>query len=176
MTVTREDSRDVDEREAFTQLAVEHSPDLLGYIARRVERADSAPEILNDTLLVAWRKRARLPTDVEQARMWLFVTARNCIRNHERSSRRRRAHESTLDSLVAHIVTNTDESAAEVRTLVFALPATYRELVMLVHWEGFSIVAAAELLGLSASTARTRYGRARERLRIALEAEGHLNH
>jgi RNA polymerase sigma-70 factor (ECF subfamily) len=160
------------EREAFTRLAVQHSPALLGFISRRIGSVDSAPEILNDTLLIAWHKRARLPAEPERARMWLFVTARNCIRNHQRSSSRRRAHEGPLDSLIEHIVMNTDESATEVRALVNALPGRYRELVMLIHWEGFSIAAAGEVLGLSDSTARTRYARARERLRVALQSTG----
>ncbi|MCU1580603.1 MAG: sigma-70 family polymerase sigma factor [Rhodoglobus sp.] len=172
VTATREHMSGINEREAFTQLAVQHSPALLGYISRRVGSVDSAPEILNDTLLIAWRRRARLPAEPERARMWLFVTARNCIRNHQRSSSRRRAHESPLDSLTEHIVANDDESAAEVRSVVLALPARYRELVMLIHWDGFSIAAAGEVLGLSSSTARTRYARARERLRIALSSRG----
>lgn len=161
----------VEQRDAFTTLAAEHSPALLGYIARRVSVRESAPEVLNDALLIAWQKRARLPLDPEQARMWLFVVARNCIRNHERATRRRHVHESPLDELADVIVAN-DESGADVRSLVLALPPKYRELVMLVHWDGFTIVAAAHLLGVSDSTARTRYGRARERLRAAIEGAG----
>lgn len=39
---------------------------------------------------------------------------------------------------------------------------------MLVHWDGFTLLAAAELLGVNASTARSRYAAARETLRAAL--------
>jgi RNA polymerase sigma-70 factor, ECF subfamily len=39
---------------------------------------------------------------------------------------------------------------------------------MLIHWDGFTIVEAAELLGLNASTARSRYAAARQILREAL--------
>ncbi len=42
------------------------------------------------------------------------------------------------------------------------------ELVRLVHWERFSLAEAAELLGIPASTARGRYQRAKDDLRIAL--------
>ena len=39
---------------------------------------------------------------------------------------------------------------------------------MLIHWDGFSVAEAAEILGLNASTARGRYAAAREQLRQAL--------
>ena len=39
---------------------------------------------------------------------------------------------------------------------------------MLIHWDGFTIVEAAEILGLNPSTARSRYAAARELLRDAL--------
>lgn len=160
------------ERDTFTELAAALSPALLGYIARRVQRRDAAPEVLNDTLLIAWQKRSRMPSDPERARMWLFVTARNCIRNHERSANRRAAHETALGELADAIIENTDAADAEVRALVLSLPPKYRELVMLVHWEGFTIIHAAELLRVSGSTARTRYARARERLRSAIVEGG----
>ena len=39
---------------------------------------------------------------------------------------------------------------------------------MLIHWDGLTITEAAELLGLNASTARSRYAAARTTLRQAL--------
>lgn len=156
--------------DGFTQVAIDYSPPLLGYIARRIDRFESAPEVLNDVLLVAWKKRNQLPSDPERIRMWLFVAARNCLRNYEKSSNRRRAHECPLEDLVESIAPNNDEFAQEIRALVRGLPEKYKELVMLIHWDGFTITAAAELLKVSDSTARTRYARARARLRNALEA------
>ena len=39
---------------------------------------------------------------------------------------------------------------------------------MLVHWDGFTLADAAGLLGLNASTARSRYAAARQTLKEAL--------
>ena len=62
-----------------------------------------------------------------------------------------------------------DQSEAQaVRDAVLRLHADQRELVILLHWDGFTIVEAAELLGLNASTARSRYAAARHQLRDAL--------
>ncbi|WP_275403788.1 sigma factor-like helix-turn-helix DNA-binding protein [Nocardioides jishulii] len=50
--------------------------------------------------------------------------------------------------------------ATAVRDAVLRLHAAHRELVMLIHWDGFTVTEAAELLGLNASTARSRYSAA----------------
>jgi RNA polymerase sigma-70 factor (ECF subfamily) len=57
-----------------------------------------------------------------------------------------------------------------VRDAVLRLHNAQRELVMLVHWDGFTLVEAAEILRLNPSTARSRYAAAREVLRQALTA------
>jgi DNA-directed RNA polymerase specialized sigma24 family protein len=56
-----------------------------------------------------------------------------------------------------------------VRRAVESLPDDLRELVVLVHWDGFTVPEAAQLLHVRESTARGRYQRARIRLRAALE-------
>ena len=43
---------------------------------------------------------------------------------------------------------------------------------MLIHWDGVTVAQAAELIGLNASTARTRYAAARAALRDALTEAG----
>jgi RNA polymerase sigma-70 factor (ECF subfamily) len=102
--------------------------------------------------------------------MWLFTIAANVLANHRRSARRRLA---LADRLRQHLATTTAPDhgeASAVRDAVLQLGAAQRELVMLIHWDGFTIVAAAEILGLNPSTARSRYAAARNELRRALSA------
>ena len=54
------------------------------------------------------------------------------------------------------------------RDAVARLPKAQRDLVTLIHWEGFAILEAAQILGLNPSTARSRYSTARASLRAAL--------
>ncbi len=70
---------------------------------------------------------------------------------------------------------NAADAAAEVRMraevvrrAVMSLDARSRELVTLIHWDGFTIAEAARLLSMNESTARTRYGRALQRLQRGL--------
>ncbi|WP_432522829.1 RNA polymerase sigma factor [Kineococcus sp. SYSU DK006] len=64
-----------------------------------------------------------------------------------------------------------DTVAAAVREAVGMLPAPQRELVMLVHWDGFSLAEAAAVMGVPASTVRTRYATARVTLARLLQRE-----
>ena len=66
----------------------EASPDVLAYLQRRVG-LDDAPDLLGETMVVAWRRAEDLPDDPERARMWLFGIARGTLRNHTRGERRR---------------------------------------------------------------------------------------
>lgn len=146
----------------------ETADDLLAYFERRLSTRDDAADLLAETMLQAWRRSDAMPVQAERRRMWLFTIAANVLANHRRSARRRLA---LADRLRDHLAMNTAPDPAEasaVRDAVLRLHAAQRELVMLIHWDGFTIVAAAEILGLNPSTARSRYGAARDELRRAL--------
>lgn len=147
------------------------SGDLLAYFERRVHVRADAADLLGETLLQAWRRRDALPLDPDRQRMWLFTIAANVLANDRRSRRRRTA---LTDRLRDHVAASTPEpdlaDAHAVRDAVLRLADAQRELVMLVHWDGFTVVEAAELLGLNPSTARGRYSAARQTLRAALSA------
>lgn len=121
-------------------------------------------------MVVAWRRVDDLPDDPEQARMWLFGIARTTLFNHARGERRRWALADRIrgDSRM-EIVAPAADQGADVRDAITRLDVDHRELVQLVHWERMTIAQAAGLLGISDSTARTRYARAKDQLRVALE-------
>lgn len=148
--------------------------DLLSYLTRRVG-PDDAGDLLGESMVVAWRRVRQLPDDPERARMWLFGVARGTLLNHARGERRRWALADRLRGRVG------DEPSAmpadvgvEVRDAIERLDPDLAELVRLVHWDGFSLADAAELLGVPASTARGRYQRAKTELRAALSMEAPL--
>lgn len=147
----------------------EISPDLLAYFERRVRCPEDAADLLGETMLQAWRRTDALPAEAERQRMWLFTIAAHVLANHARSRRRRTALADRLRTHLATAPVSPDPAeASAVRDAVLRLHDAQRELVMLIHWDGFTIVEAAELLGLNPSTARGRYAAAREALRQAL--------
>lgn len=143
---------------------------ILDYLARRVANPEDAADLFGDSYLVAWRKRRSMPRDEEGARKWLYVVARNTLLNHYRSSRRRSALTENLRrelTRTADVAPPGDE-AIEIREAIAGLPPAQAELVRLVHWDGLSLTDAAEVMGVGASTARSRYASAKENLRRAL--------
>lgn len=156
----------------LTNCLATDSPALLNYLQRRAGIQDS-PDLLAEVMVVAWRRISALPKDPEQARMWLFGIARNILSDHARGERRRwrladriRSRTTAADATTAPV-----DTYYEVQDAVDRLPAELAELVRLVHWDGFTLTDAAALTGVSASTARSRYQRARAQLRVALFPE-----
>ena len=147
----------------------EASGDLLAYFERRVRVREDAADLLGETMLQAWRRHDALPEEPTRRRMWLFTIAANVLANHHRSRRRRTALTDRLRDYLATAPPEPDLAEVNaVRDAVLRLHDAHRELVMLIHWDGFTVVEAAELLGLNASTARGRYAAARQALKDAL--------
>ena len=146
-----------------------HAGDLLRYFRRRVPDCD-APDLLAETLTVAWRRIARLPSDPVAARMWLFGIAHHVLQNHTRGERRRLRLAARLrDTLGTPSSALAADSGVEVRDAIERLPPHLAEVVRLVHWEGFTVAQVAEIMQLPASTLRNHYQRAKRELRAALE-------
>ncbi len=156
----------VDRATARTALR-DASNDLLAYFVRRVASPEDAADLYGEVMLTAWKKIDKLPELPERQRMWLFVIAAHTLSNYRRSATRRLQLTERLRHHVA-ATTPAPENAYAVRDAVLRLHQAQRELVMLIHWDGFTIVEAAEILGLNPSTARSRYAAARELLRDAL--------
>jgi len=144
--------------------------DLLAYFERRVRLREDAADLLSEVMIQAWRRVDAVPAELEPRRMWLFTVARNVLSNHARANRRRSALTERIRQHLASTEPTPDHSeAAAVRDAVRRLPDAQRELVMLIHWDEFSIRQASELLALNPSTARSRYAAARETLQRSLE-------
>ena len=159
----------------LTALIDANALDLLNYFARRVNAFEDAADLVSDTMLAAWRHIGALPADEEQARMWMFGTANRVLANYHRSKHRKTALAARLRSELAHQYFNngvgdSTEEFEDVRLAVADLPDGLREIVGLVHWEGFSLVESAAILDLSPSTVRSRYAKARAVLMTSLES------
>jgi RNA polymerase sigma factor (sigma-70 family) len=146
--------------------------DVLNYLARRVDPVEDAADVLSDALLVACRRVRSIPEGPEDARMWLFVTAKNALRNHQRGKHRRHQLAEKLADAIAQEISGLEvsHSVQTVRAAIASLKPDDAELVRLVHWDEFALVDAARMLAIPASTARGRMQRIRNQLRSVLEA------
>lgn len=146
-----------------------YSPALLAYFHRRVDPVD-AVDLLNDTLLVIWRKARTVPNDDVEARMWMYGVARRVLATHRRSSRRRTALHERLQAELASVSTEDPDDVRALHEALSRLPELDQEIIRLVHWDGLSQAETARLLGMPEATVRSRHHRARVKLRAALGA------
>ncbi|MGJ9406333.1 RNA polymerase sigma factor [Nesterenkonia aurantiaca] len=150
-----------------------NSVDLLHYFERRTTATDAAADLVAETMLIAWQREQEHPDGAEASRMWLFGIARKVLMNSERGQRRRHRLASKLKMLLRpEEASQAADEGVEVRDAVQQLDPELSELVRLVHWEGFSITDAGQILGLPSSTARGHYQRAKQQLRGALDPSG----
>lgn len=142
------------------------SPDLLAYFVRRVDASDDAADLLGEALLVIWRRAASIPSDDQEARMWMFGIARNLLLTHGRSTRRRTKLEDRLRrELRGSLEASSSEGDLGVLGLISRLDGTDQEIIRLTYWDGFTQKQVAQILGMPEGTVRSRHHRARASLR-----------
>ena len=161
-----------------TRRRIEHavaanSPALLAYFARRVDLSHEAADLLAETLMILWKRAAALPAQDDEIRPWMFGIARHVLLHHQRSTVRRRAVADRLRSILSSTPAPVFADTAlfeELHIALGALDQVDREIIALVHWDGFALVEASRILGMKEGTVRSRYHRARTALRSHLTA------
>jgi RNA polymerase sigma factor (sigma-70 family) len=154
--------------DAFVEVVQRHQVAVHGFLARRAGR-QAADDLLGEVWVRAFAARDRYDSRYQDARPWLYGIARNVLRAHwrEHGSVDCAAPEAVADPWddVVHQL-DSAERARAVASAIRALPATEREVLLLVAWEQLTPAEAAAALGIPPGTARSRLHRARARLRL----------
>jgi RNA polymerase sigma-70 factor (ECF subfamily) len=155
----------------FSRLYRDHERAILRYALRRSSDPEDAADVVAETFLVAWRRLGDVP-DEDEARLWLYATARRVLANHRRGVKRRtRLAERLREELRRQLPPQSADAHHGVLVALAEMRDADRELLMLVGLEELTPGQAARVLGISAMSARTRLHRARRRLRARLAAE-----
>ena len=127
-----------------------------------------AEDVVQETLLRAWRSLDAL-TDDSAARPWLLTIAR---REHARLHERKRLETVDVDALAIAedpaLARTDNHEADDIQVAIFALTEEYREPLVLQELLGYSTDEIAQHMGLTSGAVLTRLCRAREKLRIAV--------
>lgn len=142
------------------------------YLARLAHRllgwSDDVDDVMQEVFLAVHRGLPRYRGHASM-RTWLAAITVNTCRSHQR--RRRlwslRSHREREDVPSPLSLDNTEMERA-VRDAIRALPARYREVVLLTHLEGMPVPRVSEILGIGASAVHARLQRGRAMLREAL--------
>jgi RNA polymerase sigma-70 factor (ECF subfamily) len=157
-------------RERFRALYEANYAAILGYALRRCPDPDDAADVVSETFLVAWRRLEAVPVD--DARLWLYGTARRVLSNQRRGSRRRRQLGNRLrDDLrrAAPTAPEVDGRLGSVAAAFSRLSFRDREVIALAVWEGLDAAELGQALECSPTAARIRLHRARARLKRHLD-------
>jgi RNA polymerase sigma factor (sigma-70 family) len=161
--------------EAFAALFDRHYRKIYAYAARRVGAA-TAEDVAAETFLIAFDRRHDYDRTRPAAGPWLYGIAGNLISRHARAETRQiRALARTGGDGVAGIDADAlagrldaEKQRGPLFEALAALPASERDVLLLVAWAGLSCQDAATALEIPAGTARSRLHRARAQMRAAL--------
>jgi RNA polymerase sigma-70 factor (ECF subfamily) len=142
-----------------------HLPEVVAYARRRGSRDPEA--VGAEALTIAWRKLADVPLD--DARPWLFATARNLLLAEWRGASATDGR-GGISETVAEAEPGVEIHDPELERGLRALSVRDREALLLVAWEDLTPALAARTLGVSQAAFRVRLHRSRKRLRRLLEA------
>jgi RNA polymerase sigma factor (sigma-70 family) len=167
--------RSRNEPEVFEVVFRRHADQIHRYTARRIG-ADAAADVVAETFLLAFRQRERYDMSSASARPWLYGIATNLIGRYRRAEVRqyRALARVGIDRVAESFTDRVDEQVSasalnqRLAAALAALPASYRDTLLLVAWGGLSHQEAAAALRVPAGTVRSRITRARSQLRRTL--------
>jgi RNA polymerase sigma-70 factor (ECF subfamily) len=161
--------------EALRSLYAEHSDALFSYVLRLVAGdRDRAADVVQETMLRAWRTAPTLDSSRPSLRPWLFTVARRIVID---GHRRRSARPPEADGAVLENMAGADEIDAMLTRIAVAealasLSQNHREVLHEVYFRRSNVEQAAKTLGVPAGTVRSRSHYALCALRLALEERG----
>ena len=152
-----------------------HAPVLLAY-AMRLTGGDRAraEDVVQETLVRAWRNLDRLDDAVAPVRPWLFTVAQRVAIDAHRA---RRARPPEVGDEMLAVVPALDELEPMLDRVVVAealhsLSREHRAVIVETYYRGRSVAEAADVLGVPASTVKSRCYYALRALKLALVERG----
>lgn len=172
--VVAHSSRTADEQ-LIRVLYEQHARALLGF-ALRLTGGDRqrAEDVVQETLLRAWRHPEALERTPDAVRPWLFTVARNIAVDAYRA-RRSRPIEAGPDALELVPVDDDVDRALEAWQVTDALTSLsddHRRVLIETYYHGRSVAEAAAELGIPPGTVKSRTYYALRALRLVLEERG----
>ncbi len=153
-------------QEQLARLLESFRPDLMRFAFWLVRDRMVAEDVVQETMLRAWRARSEL-RDSTATRSWLLTIVR---REYARLHERKRLPTIDVDECIARqdvelAFDDVDPRVEDLRRAILVLPDEYREPLVMQVLGGFTTAEIASELGLSLPAVLTRLFRARNKLR-----------
>jgi RNA polymerase sigma-70 factor (ECF subfamily) len=162
---------------ALRLLYAEHAGPVLAYLLKLTRDRARAEDLLQETMLRAWRRPAAFEPGRGSVRAWLCTVAHNLVVDDARS----RAARPTETELTEYTEQRTEEGidpyeaalrAWEFADALAALSAEHRAVVIEVYYRRSTVAEAARTLGIPPGTVKSRTFYALRALRLACQERG----
>jgi RNA polymerase sigma-70 factor, ECF subfamily len=157
-------------RHRFDALFREHVAGVASYCRWRSGSSSDEQDAVGEVFLIAWRRLDEVPKG-DEARPWLYATARRVTANQARSNARRTRLRERLGAHPTAAADEDDPLVGRVREALATLGTRDREVLLLTEWEGLTAPEIAVVVGRPAVAVRSRLHRARKRFRAAFESQ-----
>ena len=163
------------EQRLMTALHDQHAGALYAFALRYVDDRDQARDVVQETLLRAWRHLDKLDPEHTDPRAYLFTVARNLLTDQWRASQRRPhlVHDDVrLEAQPAPDELDDVIQGWLVSAALDRLTPQHRQVIEALYYRGNSVASAAADLGLPEGTVKSRTYYAMRALRAIFEEIG----
>jgi RNA polymerase sigma-70 factor, ECF subfamily len=150
-----------------------HGPSVWRYVVHLTGNPAGADDIVQETLLRAWRSPRILAQEPETARSWMFTVARNLVIDEVRSARRR--HEIGVAETPERVRDDGTDALFEsllIEEALATLDLEHRSVIVHAYYGGCSIAEVARRLGIPEGTVKSRLHYGLRALRLAFQEKG----
>jgi RNA polymerase sigma-70 factor (ECF subfamily) len=164
-----------DPEEGLRALYEGHAPVLLAYAIRLTDGDRArAEDIVQETLVRAWRNLDKLDERAGPVRPWLFTVAQRLAIDAHRARKARPPE--TGDAMLAAVPSFDDVENTLDRIVIAdaldSLSADHRGVIVETYYRGRSVAEAAKVLGIPPGTVKSRAYYALRALKLALAERG----
>jgi RNA polymerase sigma-70 factor (ECF subfamily) len=150
-----------------------HGQALFSYVNRMTGDSALAQDIVQESLLKAWRHSSILEGDKDSTRAWLFTVARNLVIDDRRSARfRRESPTEKIPELPTADETNAVLDAWVISDVLASLSASHRRAIVSTYYLGISVAEIAHQEEVPVGTIKSRLHYALAALKLALQERG----